>query len=489
MGVLFHGGMQAAAAQGAAPAAVPQPAQAAAPAAQGAAGAAGGQPAPGQVPGPAGAAGGQPAPGPGGQPAGGAAAAGMAGQQAAAGPAMQVPVPGFGVFPNFPFGFGPPQQQQPREKVKLGTYSETTPRSFRTFRIRAEAAKDLNQWSDADAKSQVKIALTGDAASLAQDIEIGADPDVRVGGMPLPGAKTWLAYMNELHDRFVPLMESQIAIAGFTKLRQKPGESLAEWHVRCKEECHVAYPHRDLEADPELMRQFMHHILDVAVSTYVVDSHPRTYRECLTIAQTKQGNMMQIRMAAKSRHGERMTAMTFEEEDSMQMNAINYDIGTRTPSSKEANRLLRMRGNIDMEKQRTNSMRKSCSVCQDPTHQTFQCPHNDQIAAKRGRTDRDRNRNRNNNNGRFGGRNSKQGGQAAKGGKWTSQSRFGKKDTRNRNKTPYRMTAMGTEIDYSDALGRLDPYEEEYLANNSWANEGYDDESPARDDCLTDEGN
>ena len=51
------------------------------------------------------------------------------------------------------------------------------------------------------------------------------------------------------------------------------------------------------------------------------------------------------------------------------------------------------------------------------------------------------------------------------------------------------MTAMGTEIDFSDSLGRLDPYEEEYLANNSWACEGYDDESPAGEECLTDEGN
>ena len=47
--------------------------------------------------------------------------------------------------------------------------------AWRFFKRRVIEARKLNQWTYANAKSQVKIAITGDAASTSQDIDIGED--------------------------------------------------------------------------------------------------------------------------------------------------------------------------------------------------------------------------------------------------------------------------------------------------------------------------
>ena len=355
----------------------------------------------------------------------------------------------------------------------MGNFSENTPRAWKTFQVRANEAKRLNQWSDADAKSQVKIALTGDAASLVQDIDVGEDPDVRVHGFPLPGAKTYFAYMAELHDRFVPLMESKIALARFPKLRQEPGETLSDWHVRCKDEFMVAEPHADPETSPVLRRQFCHNILDIHVSTYVIDQDPQFYRDCLRVAQNKQGNMMQVRLAARNRaSGGRLSAITgmVEEEEDNRVGAINYPIGTDTPTTTEANRMLR-RGATQKggaPQQGTNSMNRrlrptttsrSCYLCQDPTHIVAQCPYlkypaRTQITLPRGGGNKE--------NKKPAG--TKRSGQKGKSGTGQVRRRPGAKG-------PFRISAMGTEIEGKEVLGLCDPLEEDYVVNTAWIND------------------
>ena len=353
-----------------------------------------------------------------------------------------------------------PHPQQPREKVKLGNFSETKPRDFKTFRIRAEEAKHLNQWTDADAKSQVKIAMIGPAAALAQDIQVGADPDARMNGLPLPGAKTYLQYMAELQDRFVPLMESQIAIARFPKLRQEVGESLADWHVRVKEEFMIAFPGVDPETSPELRRQFCHYILDIQVSSYLIDQNPQLFRQCLTIAQTKQGNIMQVRMAAKSRLGSggRMSAMVVGKDG--RVGAINYPIGTDTPTTTEANKRLRRGGASQGEGdgQRANAMARkdlSCHICHDPTHFKSQCPYREWYQDK-GKEIRKKNE--------------KKPVTQKKGGT-KGKLRFKSNKGRAGAKGPFRVSAMGTEIECGEAIGMCDPIEADYITNAAWINE------------------
>ena len=64
---------------------------------------------------------------------------------------------------------------QAREKVKIGLLSEDNPVAWRFFKRRVIEARKLNHWTYANVKSQVKIAITGDAASTSQDIDIGED--------------------------------------------------------------------------------------------------------------------------------------------------------------------------------------------------------------------------------------------------------------------------------------------------------------------------
>ena len=388
-------------------------------------------------------------------------------------------------MPNFfnPFGFMQPQQ--PREKAKLGELSETLPRAWKTFRMRADEAKRLNQWTDADAKSQVKIALRGEAAALAQDILVGDDPAVRVGGLPLPGAKTYEAYMAEMQTRFVPLMESQIARSKFSCLKQEPGETLAGWHVRCKDEYVIAKPYGNPETDEDCRDQFVNNIIDPLIATYVADQNPRLYSQALVIAQAKQGNMMQIRLAARKRMGGgRLSAITTEEDRVLA--AINYEIGTDTPTTKEANNRLRngalhgggggnnaMARNFSGRGFSGRSSKQTCHICMDPTHMMAQCPFKDWV---NNTFNKFRNKNRTQTPGR---------GKPATGGK-------GRKPAITKRKAAgpkgsFRVASMGQQIECNDVLGTCDPIEGEYLANAAWINdeeyyeneEYYDDEQDA----------
>ena len=235
-----------------------------------------------------------------------------------------------------------------KEKVRLGEFSSATPSDWRHFKPRLEEAKRLNGWSDQEGKQHLKIALTGDAAANTQDIQLGSDPAVAV---PADDAKTFDEYVSDIGLRFVSHASSKLAISEFMKRSQKPTENLLDFHSGLRELFTIARPNRDPTDDQDLIRHFSEGILDENVAQYVLEQDPQTYQEALTLGQHKEGVTAQRKIALGRLRGSRINAIEFGQADecpppgaSRGVSAINYPYGSSTPSSTEANRILRNGG-------------------------------------------------------------------------------------------------------------------------------------------------
>ena len=230
-------------------------------------------------------------------------------------------------------GGAEPAGAQRREKVKIGLFSEDDPQAWKIFKRRVNEAKKLNQWTDADAKSQVKIAITGDAAAASQDIDVGEDQNaLDAAGNPHPRRKTFEAYMRELELRFVPESESKLAMAQFRSIKQMPGETISQFASRIRTKANIAWPNRDVETDQEVIRQFIMFLNDAVLVQYLQDQDPQTFPDAIRLAQTKMGNMLHFQAVTKP--------------SLRRINAINFDYGSRTPTTAEANRMLRAGGRL-----------------------------------------------------------------------------------------------------------------------------------------------
>ena len=286
-----------------------------------------------------------------------------------------------------PWGLAPWAPAPARERAKIGTFTEDDPGAWRIFRRRFMEAKKLNQWTDTDAKSQVKIAITGEAAAVSQDIDVGeAFNAVDAAGNPHPNRKTFDAYITELDLRFIPTSESKLAISQFRSMRQEPGETCSQYVSRLRLKHGIAWRDRNPETDPEIIRQFILFLNDAVLVQYLQDRDPQTITEALRLAQTKIGNIMQYRAVTKSANPRgRIGCIDCLDESTgnLSLNAINFGYGSDTPTTTEANRRLRS-GGLLSEQTHAAVGRVGCRHCYDPTHSSQRCPRRRNRGQQRG---------------------------------------------------------------------------------------------------------
>ena len=273
-----------------------------------------------------------------------------------------------------------PQQQQ-RERSKLTPFTSTQPADWREFRQRANVAKDVNRWGEHDAKRMVRNACEGAAAKRMMTVSFGGDPQLD----PVPAnAKTYEQYMNDVELRFQHREASAIAISDFKKARMRADEDYVAWHTRLYDIYVLAYPDREGETDQDLIRAFIMGLDNQVIADHLMDRDPRTYQECLTISQSKQGRMAQVRDAMRARHG-RINALgdgihavhddlddgdeyfVVAGDDDHFVGAVNYDTGTRKVSTTARNRYLRRFG--------PGGGVRGCMNCESTDHRSDQCPY------------------------------------------------------------------------------------------------------------------
>ena len=311
--------------------------------------------------------------------------------------------------------------------AKLSTLSSCQPNDWRAFKRRANAARTLNQWTDQEAKSMILTVGEGEAADRIQSVEIGGDPDLVP---PPPDAKTYEQYMEEVQLKFQHREASSLAIADFQRCRMRSDEDFVAFHSRLSNIHKLAYPLRDQQTDVDLIRHFCLGINDRVIANYLMDQQPNRYDECLVLAQGKQGRMAQVSQSHGPRTG-RIAAFgdavdgdhdlpededDFYVFDASEVGAINYETGSRKPTTKSRNRVLR-RGGIG-----GNAVRQ-CGNCERFDHGTSDCPYIHAMGRRTGKGSRQvtfpkgpRNNNR-----------ARQGRGRGKGGKGNSRGKTGRK--------------------------------------------------------------
>ena len=290
--------------------------------------------------------------------------------------------------------------------LKLDTYDQLDPESWRNFRVRCNVARRRNHWDEQSAKEMVFGAIIGKAASRISHVEIGGDPAI----VPLPDdAKTYEDFMVELQACFHHVEASALARSVFQSARQKAGENVQEWHSRARILYKEAWPLRDWDTSEELIQRFNHGLIDEPLAVFLADQNPQTYAACLTLVHAKQGRMAQVKAGRSHRGNYSMNAMGdfsnqtelsandyaelsfYRSANDATLNAINdHRGGMLAPTSRSANAFLRSRGpgmygSDNRSYPAQNNFRRprpSCTECNLDGHPTSECPS---LAAMPGR--------------------------------------------------------------------------------------------------------
>ena len=362
----------------------------------------------------------------------------------------------------------PQQQQQRRERSKLTPFVSTQPADWREFRQRCNVGKAINGWGEHDAKQMVRNACEGPAAKRMMTVSFGGDPALD----PVPAdAKTYEQYMNDVELRFQHREASAIAISDFKKARMRAEEDYVAWHTRLYDIYVLAYPNRDGETDQDLIRAFIMGLDNQVIADHLMDRDPQAYQQCLTIAQSKQGRMAQVRDAMRSRpgrinaFGDGVNAMHdgYDDDDDYYVvagddcgvGAVNYDTGTKKVSTTARNRYLRRFG--------PGGGSRICTNCESLDHRSDQCPHLNAMHRNRGPKKGGRAKNARGNKKPAAGR-----------GRWGKNNRGGNKVKGGKRRPGPRRGAHAlgedSDDDYPEAVAALDCLEHLSLYGNERGN-------------------
>ena len=304
-----------------------------------------------------------------------AAAAVAAAANAAAGQPAAGPNPaGAGAVaagPN-PAAAAPAAPHVGRARAKITPFNSTNAADWREFRQRVNTARELDGWTDQEGKQMVRTLCEGVAAKRMMNVAVGGNPDL----VPPPDdAKTYEEYMDDVQLRFQHREASALAIADFQKARMRPDEDYLNWHVRLHDVHCMAYPTRDQENDPDLIRQFILGLQDQMIQDHLMEREPQSYQDCLAWAQSKQGKLAQVR---QSKTRPRINAMedidpfkTYYGHELDCINAINYDSGTRKRTANAQSK--QWRGRRFGQGSKTRAPRQRCERCGSYGHAMSEC--------------------------------------------------------------------------------------------------------------------
>lgn len=176
---------------------------------------------------------------------------------------------------------------------KIPLFAESSdPIEWRTWADRFRMIVNIAGWPDLRARQELYASMSGTAARVVADI-----PCENPGVHPWTITEMLVAY----EARFVTQEASDSARAEFIRAHQLPGESLLEWHAKCRDLYLRAYPGAAVDVDPggQMLRdRFIAGLEIAAIKEYTYDKRPVTYLECLTACQAKQATL--TLMATKS---------------------------------------------------------------------------------------------------------------------------------------------------------------------------------------------
>ena len=169
--------------------------------------------------------------------------------------------------------------------VKTPVLSSTDSSEFKIFRQNFQLVSELNGWNAKKAKVACKASLTGEAALLLHDIEIG------------PDTRTLRQFLDLYENRLIAPAASAAAEVEFDHAKQLPAENVLAFHSRCRRLFLRAYPTTlpdVLNTSRSLIRKFISGLMSVETQRYVYRQTPETFNDALTMAQADEMSMLAV---------------------------------------------------------------------------------------------------------------------------------------------------------------------------------------------------
>lgn len=166
-------------------------------------------------------------------------------------------------------------------RKRITPFSSAEASEWRIWRKNFETAATINDWADLRQRREASAAMEGAAARAVHDIDHAVAPNIPIANL-----------LNAYENRFIPAAAGRLARAEFTSAKQRPAETVLQWHTRVREIFVRAYPARIVNDDQQLMDQFTNNLVDLTIQAHTLDAAPATFQACLDTAQTKQANQM-----------------------------------------------------------------------------------------------------------------------------------------------------------------------------------------------------
>ena len=190
----------------------------------------------------------------------------------------------------------PAPAPRPRE-LTVAPLTEATPEAWKAWRTRFEATARLNEWDNARQRMVTFVSMQGAAGEAVAHLPHGVPPPPAAGA-PAVACPAAADYLDELEARFMPPAAGDVARGMYRQAAQTEEETLGAWHSRLRALAIRAYPHRtpaEMEADPDLIRQFIEGMTNHQVMEGVLVARPLTYANALVEATTRMGIFLTMR--------------------------------------------------------------------------------------------------------------------------------------------------------------------------------------------------
>ena len=183
-------------------------------------------------------------------------------------------------------------------RVKPPTLSSVDAVAYLRFEHKYRQVAAINVWTDERATRQLLVCMEGDAYDAAF-------------GIPTQGHS--LEEVLALYRRkFVPASASDVAIASFDSCKQRPEETLMQWHSRCRVLFVRAYPEvAEANRSRNLIKQFCLGLRKYSLLHHMLTNRPAEYDAALDAAQDFSASLQL--MPARARESLGLNAMVADD--------------------------------------------------------------------------------------------------------------------------------------------------------------------------------
>ena len=189
---------------------------------------------------------------------------------------------------NAPIQLGQAQFDQLLERIggggrqagrKVTQFSSGSPSEWMAWKKHFKLVSVINGWNDERQRRELAASMSGEAALACQSLQ--AEPN------PAPPGWNIDAMLVLYEGKFLPLAESDLAVAAFESCHQANEDTVIIYDSKLRERYARAYPGRDVENDRVAINQFIRGLKDREVTQYVHEHRPATLTDASNHAQQK----------------------------------------------------------------------------------------------------------------------------------------------------------------------------------------------------------